>query len=70
MLPVRARQLYLQSTIQYGTAQSKAMVDEAPTLNGVTGYGQPEGILAGDVEFALAKCPCLGAIPARRSGLC
>lgn len=41
--------------------QSKAMIDEAPTLDGVTGDGQPDGtclgLLAGDVEFALAKCP-------------
>ena len=37
------------------------MIDEAPTLDGVTGDGQPDGtclgLLAGDVEFALAKCP-------------
>jgi hypothetical protein len=37
------------ATPTYRTAQSKAMIDEAPTLNGVTGDGQPDG-----------ACACLG----------
>jgi hypothetical protein len=56
----------------YRTAQSKAMIDEAPTLNGVTGDGQPDGTstyLSWLAMWSLRLLSALGVIPARRSGL-